>query len=133
MINLITGKKGSGKTKKLIEQVNTALADSKGNVVVIEQGFKLKDDIKYTARLVDTDEYKIANYDALYGLIAGIAAGNFDITHVFVDGVLRIGGDDLDALAELLAKVDALTGDTKYVFTVSADAVELPDAVKKYL
>ena len=133
MINLITGKKGSGKTKKLIEQVNTALADSKGNVVVIEQGFKLKDDIKYTARLVDTDEYKIANYDALYGLIAGIAAGNFDITHVFVDGVLRIGGDDLDALAELLAKVDALAGDTKYVFTVSADAVELPDAVKKYL
>ena len=133
MINLITGKKGSGKTKKLIEQVNAALADSKGNVVVIEQGFKLKDDIKYTARLVDTDEYKIANYDALYGLIAGIAAGNFDITHVFVDGVLRIGGDDLDALAELLAKVDALAGDTKYVVTVSADAVELPDAVKKYL
>lgn len=133
MINLITGKKGSGKTKKLIEQVNTALADSKGHVVVIEQGYKLKDDIKYTARLVDTDEYKIASYDALYGLIAGLAAGNFDITHVFVDGVLRIGGDDLDAFADLLAKVDALGGDAKYVFTVSADAVELPDAVKKYL
>lgn len=133
MINLITGKKGSGKTKKLIEQVNAALADSKGNVVVIEQGFKLKDDIKYTARLVDTEEYKIANYDSLYGLIAGLTAGNFDITHVFVDGVLRIGGEDLDVFADLLAKVDALAGDTKYVFTVSADAVELPDAIKKYL
>ena len=133
MINLITGKKGSGKTKKLIEQVNAALADSKGNVVVIEQGFKLKNDIKYTARLVDTDEYKIANYDALYGLVAGLTAGNFDITHIFVDGVLRIGGDDFEAFSDLLIKVDALGGETKFVFTVSADAVELPDAVKKYL
>ena len=133
MINLITGKKGSGKTKKLIEQVNQALQTSKGHVVVIEQGDKLKYDVKYTARLIDTDEYRINGYDALYGFIAGLSAGNFDITDVFVDGIFRICGDDREALGELLDKINALGGDKKYVFTISADITELPESVKKYL
>ncbi len=133
MINLITGKKGSGKTKKLIEQVNQALQTSKGHVVVIEQGDKLKYDVKYTARLIDTDEYRINGYDALYGFIAGLSAGNFDITDVFVDGIFRICGDDREALGEMLDKINALSGDKKYVFTISADITELPESVKKYL
>lgn len=133
MINLITGKKGSGKTKKLIEQVNQALQTSKGHVVVIEQGDKLKYDVKYTARLIDTDEYRINGYDALYGFIAGLSAGNFDITDVLVDGIFRICGDDREALGEMLDKINALSGDKKYVFTISADITELPESVKKYL
>ena len=133
MIKLITGNKGSGKTKKLIEMVNEALSSTKGNVIVIEQGDKLKYDIKYTARLIDTDEYKIGGYDSLYGFIAGLAAGNFDITDIFVDGVLRICGDDKDALADMLDKIDALGNDTKYTFTVSADTLDLPESIKKYL
>ena len=133
MINLITGKKGSGKTKKLIELVNTALDTTKGHVVVIEQGTKLRPDIKYTARLIDTNEYKIQSFDALYGFLAGIAAGNYDITDVFVDGVLRICSRDLDALGEMFGRLDEIDTGIKFTFTVSADTLELPESVKKYL
>ena len=133
MINLITGKKGSGKTKKLIELVNTALDTTKGHVVVIEQGTKLRPDIKYTARLIDTNEYKIQSFDALYGFLAGIAAGNYDITDVFIDGVLRICSRDLDALGEMFSRLDKIDTGIKFTFTVSADTLELPESVKKYL
>ncbi len=133
MITLITGKKGSGKTKKLIDMVNTALQTTKGHVVVVEKGNALNNDIKYTARLVDAVEYKIEDYSALYGFLAGLAAGNFDITDIFVDGIFRICGDSTDAFGELLEKLAALGGDVKYTFTVSADTLDLPDSVKKFI
>ena len=133
MINLITGRKGSGKTKQLIELVNTALGTTKGHVVVIEQGIKLRPDIKYTARLIDTNEYRIQRFDALYGFLAGIAAGNYDITDVFVDGVLRICTRDYDALGDMFDRLASLDTGIKFTFTVSADVTELPESVKKFL
>lgn len=133
MIKLITGKKGSGKTKKLIDLVNTALEQSKGNVVVIDQGKKLTYDIKYTARLIDADEYSINSYDSFYGFIAGITAGNYDITDIFVDAILRIAGRDYDEIAKMFARIDAVTGEKVTVtFTVSADDADLPEGVLQF-
>ena len=135
MIKLITGRKGTGKTKQLIDMVNAALESTKGNVVCIEKGTKLTYDIKYTARLIDTDEYRIESFDAFYGFVAGLAAGNYDLTEVFVDGIFRICGRDADALGAMLEKIDALSAknNVTYVFTISADFSELPDSVKKFL
>lgn len=134
MIKLITGKKGSGKTKKLIDLVNSALEQSKGNVVVIDQGKKLTYDIKYTARLIDADEYSINSYDSFYGFIAGLTAGNYDITDIYIDGILRIGGRDYNELADTLARLDVITKDKVAVtFTISADDCDLPEGVTKYI
>ena len=72
MLKLIIGKKGSGKTKNLISMVDEALAMTKGDVVCIEKGDKLKFDIKYQCRLIDTNEYGINDGQALYGFIAGV-------------------------------------------------------------
>jgi len=133
MITLITGKKGSGKTKKLIESVDAALQTSKGHVAVIAQGDTLKFDIKHTARLMNTDDYKISGFDAFYGFLAGLAAGNFDITDIFVDGILRIAGRDYERLGEFFDKVNLLESDIHFTFTVSADTLDLPDSVKKFI
>ena len=76
MITLLIGKKGSGKTKKLIELANEAVKNSNGNVVVIEKGLKLTYDISHKARLVDSDAYSIEGLDALVGFISGICAAN---------------------------------------------------------
>ena len=133
MITLITGKKGSGKTKKLIELVDSALQTTKGHVAVIAQDDTLKYDIKYTARLMNTADYKITGFDAFYGFIAGLAAGNFDITDIFVDGILRIAGRDYEKLGELFDKINALHSDIHFTFTVSADTLDLPESVKKYI
>ena len=134
MINLIVGGKGSGKTKKMIDMINTSAKTTPGNIVCIEKSMKLTYDIDHAARLIDVDEYRINGYNMLYGFIAGILAGNYDIVEVYLDGVLKLGNHDLDGLGVLLDELAVLTGDSiKMVVTVSADESALPDSVRKYL
>lgn len=134
MIKLIVGAKGSGKTKAMIDMINAAAETTNGNIVVVEKSMKLTYDISHKARLIDVDEYKINGYDALYGFIAGLMAGNYDITDLFVDGSLKIGGYDLEGFGVLLDQVNALAGDNvKVTITVSAEADTLPESVKKYM
>lgn len=131
MINLILGHKGSGKTKKLIELVNGAVEKSNGNVVCVEKERLLTYDVNYRARLVETDHYGVSGYDAFYGFLCGIVAGDHDITDILVDATLRIGGRDYNDLAAFLEKVDNLSkiSDKNFTFTVSADAEELPEKI----
>ncbi len=135
MIQLITGKKGSGKTKVLIDTINNAAAENNGCLVCVERGETLRGSISARkVRWVGVEQYDIAGYDSFYGFIAGMLAGNYDITTVFVDGILRIGTRDYEALGAMLAKLNALTGkEVTVVFTVSADKDELPESVTKYL
>lgn len=131
MISIILGHKGSGKTKRLISCVNEAVQNTKGNVVCIEKETKLTYDVSYQARLIATDDYEIKGYASFYGFLAGVCAGNHDITDVLVDATLRIGGRNYDELAVFLEKVYELssTHEKDFVFTVSADKDELPAAI----
>ncbi len=133
MLKLIIGKKGSGKTKKLIDAVTSAADASKGNVVCIEKGDTLTYNITHRVRLIDVDHYGISGFDAFYGFVSGICAGNYDVTHICVDAVLKIGGRDFEALAVFFEKIVALSkdSDTEFIFTVSADESELPDSILK--
>jgi len=90
MVTLILGKKGSGKTKRLIDMCNAAMAASKGNVVFIEKDSTLTYDLSHKARLAVADSYDIQGFDSFYGFIAGMCAGNYDITDVFVDSTLKL-------------------------------------------
>ncbi len=134
MIKLIIGNKGSGKTKILIDLINHALQTTDGNVVCIERGMKLTYEINHNVRLIDAEEYGVEGFDMFFGFLSGLLAGNYDIKDVFVDGILKIGGRDYDKLGELFDKVDALANKAgvSVVFTVSADASELPESVKKF-
>lgn len=127
MITLILGHKGSGKTKRLMAMCNAAVEQSKGNVVFIEKDNTLTYDISHKARLVAAEDFSIGGYDAFYGFIAGMCAGNYDITDVFVDSVLKIGGPDLEALADFVEKLGKL--DKNIVMSVSADKSEIPARV----
>ena len=128
MISLIIGKKGSGKTKKLIDNVNAAAQTSKGNVVCIEKGNTLTFNVSSTARLVDSDVYGITGYDAYYGFLSGICAGNYDVTYIFGDATLRIIGRDYEVVADFIERVSALAEEagTKFTFTLSCDESDLP-------
>lgn len=127
MITLILGKKGSGKTKKLMAMCNAAVEQSKGNVVFIEKDNNLTYDISHKARLVAAEDYAIKGFDALYGYIAGMCAGNYDITDIFVDSVLKIGGDDLNELANFVEKLGKL--EVRIVMSVSAAKEDIPARV----
>lgn len=133
MIKLITGTKGTGKTKILIDQINDAVKTTNGSLVCIEKGDTLRKQISYKVRWCDTEQFAIDNFDVFYGFVAGMLAGNYDIKEVYVDGILKIGGADFDEFGKMLEKIDKLTGDeTKVVFTVSADNAELPASVTKF-
>lgn len=133
MINLIPGKKGTGKTKILVDAIKESAEKATGNVVCIERGMKLTYDIPHKVRLVDAEEYGINSFDAFYGFVAGMLAGNYDIQEVFVDGILKIGGRDYDAFGAMIEKVAMLAKDIKIVFTVSADVEDLPAKVRAFI
>ena len=131
MVYLILGNKGSGKTKRLIDLVNAAVEKSNGNVVCIEKERLLTYNINYRARLVETDYYGVNGYDAFYGFISGIIAGNHDITDILVDATLKIGGRDYEDLANFLEKVAELSkvAEQDITFTISCDESELPERI----
>ena len=135
MVKLIIGIKGTGKTKTLIQMVESALASTNGNVVVLEKGDHLRFDIKYQARLVNTDEYYISDAQSLYGFVAGILASNHDVTDLFIDSTLKICNQDIEAFEKLVEELDLLTvkKDIKVVMTVSMPEESASDLVKKYV
>ncbi len=134
MIKLIIGKKGSGKTKTLIDLVNTALSTSKGSVVCIEKGDKLKFDINYRCRLIDSDEYLVTDAEYLYGFIAGILASDHDVTDIFVDSALKICQNDVPAFDKFLTNLNTLvkTHNVNCVITSSIAVEEATDTMRKF-
>jgi len=135
MIRVIMGKKGSGKTKQMIDMINSAVQTEHGNVVCIEKGSKLTFDIHYQIRLVESSQYDIANYTALKGFISGLYAGNYDITHIFIDSLTKIVGGECDNETEKF--LDWLNNfgehhNIKFTITISDDASLAPEGVKKY-
>ena len=136
MINLLTGLKGSGKTKHLISLAHEAVKASKGHVVCVEKGDTLTYDVDHKARLINIEDYGIRGYDALYGFICGMCACNYDITDMLIDSTLKIGDPesykgkpkDIPALVSFLKRIAPLSEQTGITFTflISADGSELP-------
>ena len=135
MIHVIMGLKGSGKTKKLIDAVHSAVAEAHGDVVCIEYGKKLTYDVSYKVRLVDSQEYAICSAEMLKGFLSGLHAGNFDITHVFIDNLYKTIGADKAAAEEFIVWCAKFAADNNMNITISVseDPANASEAVKQYL
>ena len=135
MIRVIVGKKGSGKTKQVIEMINSAVDTEHGNVVCIEKGEKLMLDISHKIRLVEASEYDIADYTAMKGFISGLYAGNYDITHIFIDSLTKILGVECnfetEKFLEWLENFSRKNG-IKFTITISDEESLVSDGIKKY-
>lgn len=135
MLKLIIGVKGTGKTKTLINMVNEAVDKSRGDVVCIEKGDKLRFDVKYQARLVDTDEYFVTDAQSLYGFVAGILASNHDVTDLFIDSALKICENNTSAFDKFADEINALAEKlgVNVIMTSSIPVDGASETVKKYL
>ena len=136
MVNIIMGLKGSGKTKKLVDLVRQAVNEETGDVVVIERERKLTYDIPYQARLIDAGNYDIGSYEFLKGLICGVHAGNYDITHFFIDNFYKLVNDkSVPALEAFLDWLNKFSEQEKisFIISVSADPATVSDAVRQYI
>ena len=135
MLQIIMGLKGSGKTKRLVDMVRDAVNQETGDVVVIEKERKLTFDIPYQARLIDAGDYDIGNYEFLKGLICGVHAGNYDITHFFIDNFYKLVNDKSpEELEKFMAWLNKFSEQEKisFVISLSADPATLPESVLKY-
>ena len=135
MIHVIMGLKGSGKTKKLLDSLHEAVASASGDVVCIEYGKKLTYDVNYRVRLVDSQEYCISNICMLKGFLSGLHAGNFDITHVYIDNLYKtIGSNPANGEAFVVWCAEfAKANNMEITVTISDDPANASEALKAYL
>lgn len=128
MINLIIGKKGSGKTKKLVELSNQLTAKTTGNIVVISNEKKLTFDLSHKVRLISTGEYSISDFCGLYGFICGICAGNYDVTDILVDSIYAIDDIDKNDLISFIEKLNSICDKNNINLTLglSLEKADLP-------
>lgn len=136
MIKIHIGLKGSGKTKKIIQDVNEAVNVEHGNVVCITDGNRLMHDISRQARMIDTEDFAIRNFDMFEGLICGIIAQDFDVTHIFIDSIFKsVKSGDMESLDKFVADLEKFEKKFNVSFTmmVSAKESEAGENVKKYI
>lgn len=136
MVKIIIGVKGSGKTKKVIDLVKKAAEEEKGNVVCVAKGSALNFDIPYSVRLIDVEDYVVSGYEGLFGFVSGLHAGNYDISHIFIDGIYRIVDDseieNVDKFLKVLEDFSAKQG-VKFTVTISEDVAKATPSMKKFM
>ena len=136
MVHIITGLQGSGKTKQLIDSVHEALKNESGSMVCIEKGHTLRFDLDHRVRLVDAGEYMLGSYVFLKGFISGLHAGNFDITHIFIDNLYKVSHcDDAAQTETFLNWCDqfAQANAVRFTITIPGDPENARGEVKKFL
>ncbi|MBR1780801.1 MAG: hypothetical protein IJ751_05295 [Oscillospiraceae bacterium] len=135
MVRVIMGKKGSGKTKQMIDLINAAVGTEHGNVVCIERNRAMTYTIDYSIRLVEASDYDITSFEFMKGMISGLYAGNYDITHMFIDSLCRVVPvEPSPDVEEFLDWLDAFSekNNIKFTVTISDDAELAREGVRKY-
>lgn len=134
MVRLIIGRKGTGKTKALIEGINNSINTEHGNIIFICNGDRHILDINHSIRLIDVKDFDTDDFRVFKSFINGILSQNYDITSIFVDSLFKIVPNDMDNLAGFIADLDEISekNNVKFTICISADKSELPDEIHKY-
>ncbi len=132
MVQLITGKKGKGKTKHLLDKVNSAVSETQGSIVYLDKSGKHMYELNNKVRLIDVSEYMITNCDEFLGFVSGILSQDRDLEQVYLDSFLKIAHLEDADITPVIDKLEKISEQFKVDFTlsVSVDADELPEAVQ---
>ncbi len=134
-MKIIYGPKGTGKTKAIIDNVNSVVEEAKGHVIFITDTKRYSHEIKLKIRFLDVTGFDVKGEDGFRGFIKGIVAANGDNEYIFIDGIARITDKALSDLGDIFAVMEKLENDygVKFVLTCSAAKEDLPEFVAKYL
>ena len=136
MVNILMGPEGSGKTKQLIGALNHAVQNESGSIVCMEKGDTLRYDVSHKVRLIDLSEYAFGGYSFLRGFISGLHAGNFDITHVFIDNLYKLAqSKDPKETENFLDWCSMFSAENSVAFTltIAGDPAEAPEYITRYM
>ena len=134
MIKVLIGKKGAGKTKTMIDNVNNSVSVASGDIVFISNDTKRHMyDINHKVRMIDTSEFEINEYSEFYGFLCGIVSNNYDISNIFIDSIYKIVGNDTEGMKVFFENADKLAKkfDITMFFTISIDPSEAPEYLKE--
>lgn len=132
MVQLIVGKKGKGKTKQLLDKVNSEVKDISGSIVYLDKSTKHMYELNNKVRLIDVSRYMIENADEFLGFVCGIISQDHDLEQMYFDSFLKIAvleGKDISAVIEKLDKMSDFF-QVDFILSVSMDESELPEAVE---
>lgn len=135
MIKLIVGKKGSGKTAKLVDHMNEIANDENKQVVCLVRGTRLDTQIKPQIRLINVNEYPTKGYKEFLSFLAGICAKDYDLTDIYVDSINKITGtESLEELEGFLSALEPFSqaADVNFTFILSEDENNLSERIKRY-
>ena len=132
MVQLIVGKKGTGKTKQLLDKVNTEIKDAQGNVVYLDKSTKHMYELNNKIRLINVADYLITNSDEFLGFICGIVSQDHDLQKMFFDSFLNISCLEGKDITAVIQKLEAISDKflVDFVLSVSADENELPEDMR---
>ncbi len=135
MIQVIAGKKGSGKTKRLIDLTNTTARDAEHDVIFLDDDNRYMFDVDHKVRFINAEDYHIHNADMFIGFVCGMLSSNYDIGTVFIDAFLKVSHTELENTGKVvntLAEVGT-KHNVDFVLSLSADPEELPDFLRPYV
>lgn len=137
MIQIIFGKRGSGKTKRIIDLANDSLKEQKGDVLFIDEDNRYMFDLRHEIRFVNASEYHVRGQEKFMGFIKGIMAGNFDVSLVFIDAFLRLTKTDKPDIPELepfFVELEDLSNrnNVNFIISLSEDAELVPESIRKF-
>ena len=135
MVQIIAGKKGKGKTKHLLDKANAAITESTGSIVYLDKSSKHMYELNNKVRLINVNSFDITDSSGFLGFISGIISQDHDLEMMFLDSFLKLSCLEGQDISEAVAKLEQI-GERyhiTFVLSVSMDADELPEAVKKYV
>ena len=136
MVRLIMSGKGEGKTKQLMELMDSAAQTENGCMVCIEASHSIGFSFRSQVRMIDAGEYQLTTFDALRGFLSGLYAGNYDISHIFIDNLCAIVQDastqDLEKFLQWMDRFGESCG-VKFTVTVSADPESATDVMHRFM
>lgn len=135
MIQVIAGKKGSGKTKRIIDMANKASQESKHDIVFIDDDNRYMFDLRHEVRFINAGEYDLLSDHMFMGFLCGAVAQNFDVGLIFIDAFKKLIHNDLSTSEWVFKRLETISEkhSVDFVISVSADLAELPDFIKKYV
>lgn len=133
MLEIIAGEKGNGKTKHLLDTVNSAVNSATGNIVYLDKSQKHMHELTNRVRLINVSDYPISSSDEFIGFICGIISQDYDLQQMYLDSFLTIGRVEDDQIEHVIDKLDRIgnTYSVKFVLSVSKSAADLPESVKE--
>lgn len=133
MVQLIIGKKGKGKTKHLLDKVNTEVQNVSGNIVYLDKSAKHMYELNNKIRLIDVSDYMITSADAFVGFICGIISQDHDLQQMYFDSFLKIACKEDGDIEGIVNQIEAISEKfgVNFVLSVSLDEDELPASLKE--